>query len=137
MLTKATTLQAVKFLIVGGVSTVINYGSFFILLTWLHWHYLVASVVGYVLGLIFGYILNRNWSFAEHKQVRMPKEFVRYLGVYLFSLVCNSLVLMLGVRWLQFDPRLANIIAIMVSMVSNFVGLKLFVFRHTTPVPSR
>lgn len=125
---RTTIQQAVKFLMVGGISTLINYGSFFGLFTWLQVNYIVASVSGYVLGLLFGYVLNRQWSFAEHKQPTMKREFMRYLGVYVFSLILNGLVLMLCVRWLQLDPRLANVVAIAVSTVSNFVGLKLFVF---------
>lgn len=131
---KAALVQVMKFLVVGTCGTLINYSFFYLLYTWFTVYYLLASIIGYVMGVLFGYILNRNWSFAQHQgnQPSRLKEFSSYVSVYLLSLLISSLALVAGVRGLHLDPRLANVLTIFISTVCNFIGLKFFVFTHAT-----
>ena len=66
--------EVFKFLIVGGLSTILNYAVFFIAYDLLNINYIISSALGYAIGLIFGYILNRNWTFAQDKAEKKSKE---------------------------------------------------------------
>jgi len=120
--------QARSFVIIGIVTTLVNYFFFFLLLH-VGVEYLFSSAVGFVAGTVGSYFLNRTFTFVPVIENR-KKEFALYLFVYLVSLCLNLLVLHFLVSNLSFNPLIGNIFAIGVAMVSNFTGLKLFVFRE-------
>ncbi len=118
--------QLFKFIIVGGLSTVLNY-TIFASLYFFNVYYILASVIGYFSGLILGYLLNRSWSFSsvtDNKKI----EFIFYSFVYLFSLALSVAALRLAVDNFGVDPLLGNFLAIAVSTIINFIGLKFLIF---------
>ena len=120
--------QIRNYVIIGFISTAVNYFFFFILF---HFgtNYLAASAIGFIAGTFVAYIMNRTFTFESVIESR-KKEFGLYLLVYLVSLCLNLLVLRLLVSGLGINPLISNLFAIGVAMVSNFTGLKLFVFRE-------
>lgn len=116
-----------RFLIVGALSTVLNYGTFLVCFVVLSISYLVAGVIGYVTGMLLGYVLNRRWAF-ESRATWSFGEVTGYGGVYLFSLLLNTAVLAGCVALLNLSPLIGNICAIGISTILNYVGLRLFVF---------
>lgn len=125
---QATKKQLVRFLVVGASSTALNYLVFFILFSFLEFSYLLASALGFIAGVLLGYSLNKFWTFAVKEHC--IKEFLKYLGVYGFSLLLSLVVLAFLVENLSLDARLANIMVIMITTVVNFSGVKLLVFKR-------
>jgi len=118
-----------RFLVVGGASTVINYGIFFLLYRYTAVPYAWASTIGYVSGLLFGYVLNRSWSFVSVLGNQI-KEFGLYFAVYAVGLGVNILILETAVRGAGLSPLAANILAITASTLTNFFGCKYIVFNQ-------
>lgn len=116
-----------KFLIIGGVSTLINYGVFFLLFEYVRLNHIVSASIGYLTGLVFGYFFNRTWTFKSENNSK-KKEFGSYFFVYMISLILSMSLLELLVK-LGIDPRLGNIAAIALSTISNFIGCKFLVFK--------
>ena len=52
--------EFLKFILIGILSTIINYGSFYALLEFLSVYYLLSSGIGFFLGVIAGYFLNKD-----------------------------------------------------------------------------
>lgn len=128
MQTKQTAHQFLKFVLIGCCSLILNYGTFFISFKKLSLNYLLASALGYAAGLVISYTFNRLWTFKS-KEENKTKEFSLFITVYLISLGLSLITLKVLVGTFQLSPLLANLFAIGVSTVSNFTGLKLFVFR--------
>lgn len=120
-----------RFLIVGAVSTAVNYALFVMLFTTTALSYLVASMIGYISGMLFGYVLNRSWTFGADVPSTLHEIFL-YAAVYAFSLALNTVVLAGGVEVVGLSPLIANIVAIGVSTCSNYIGLRFFVFSRPT-----
>ena len=59
-------LQFVKFGIVGVSNTLIAFAVYTLLLKVFGVWYLAASAIGFVLGAINGFLLNRRWTFRGH-----------------------------------------------------------------------
>jgi len=119
-----------KFGIVGILSTIFNYGVFAFLYKIISLHYIVSSVTGYVSGLLLGYLLNKNWTFIA--QVDKSRSYiVGYITVYAVSLVSSQAFLFFLVELLLINPLYANILAIVLSTIMNFLGTNLFVFKNT------
>ena len=119
-----------KFGIVGILSTVFNYGVFAFLYKIVSVHYILSSITGYVSGLLLGYLLNKNWTFIA--QVDISKSyFIGYITVYAVSLVSSQAFLLYLVEILLINPLYANVLAIVLSTVMNFLGTNYFVFKNT------
>src|SRR5271157_4480935 len=59
-------VQFVKFGIVGVSNTLLTLVTYTVLLKVFGVWYLAASGIGFVLGAINGFLLNRRWTFREH-----------------------------------------------------------------------
>ncbi|MBT5953774.1 hypothetical protein HOG98_03540 [bacterium] len=115
-----------RFLIIGGVSTAINYSVFHVFLAVFGMHYAMSSGVGYCTGLVVGYFFNKSWTFqaARHSVAAITQ----YICVYLGSLTLSLVLLSFLIEGLSFPAWFANIIAIGLTTITNFVGLRFWVF---------
>jgi putative flippase GtrA len=129
----------VGFVAAGGTATVVNY-ALFASLYWWGLNYLLASAVGYVSGIVVSYTINKLLVFAGAPTP--PRQFVRYLVVYLGALVVQLGLLELGVR-LGLDPLIANAVALVIVVIGNYFVIRRVVFStqpdtqpHGPPNPS-
>jgi putative flippase GtrA len=120
--------QFYKFIVVGVWSTIINYGIFYILLEFLNINYLISSAVGFISGVFAGYGFNRKWTFKVEKKKKYT-EIIKYYTVYIVSLILSLLFLKIIVDAVGVDPRIANILAIGLTTCTNFIGIKIVVFK--------
>ncbi len=116
-----------RFMVVGALSTVVNYATFAFFLVGIRMAYIPASIVGYVTGMVLGYFCNRKWSFAPASHMSF-KEVVQYISVYLGSLGLNAMSLFVLVEYGGVSPLVGNIFAITISTATNYVGLRYVVF---------
>ena len=118
-----------KFSIVGILSTVFYYGVFVFFYKIVNFHYMLSSIIGYVSGLLLGYQINKNWTFID--QIDKSKIYiVSYITVYVVSLISSQISLLYFVEILLIKPLYANIFAIVLSTVMNFLGTNFFVFKN-------
>lgn len=127
ILDAAMVAQFVKFGLVGVLNTALHYTVFYGLYSLLGLNYLVASAIGYSIGLINSYILNRNWTFQSQNTDRR-REFARFAWVNLLSLGINLVALKALVVWAGLQPEVAQVFAILFSLVANFVGNRFWTF---------
>ena len=120
--------QLLKFLFTGLVSTLINYSSFYLFLIFFNLAVLSSSALGYCVGLICGYQLNKQWTFGIKGEVNWIL-FLKYLLTYLLSLVVGLMILEYLVNILNINPLLANLITIIQTTITNFIIIKFFVFK--------
>lgn len=120
--------QFFKFLVIGVLSTLVNYLCFFILFKYYLIYYLVASALGFIAGVFVGYSLNKTWTFQVSKSSELYLH--KYFAVYCISLLLSILILKFMVSTLLFVPELANFVAIGVTTCTNFLGVKFLVFKR-------
>jgi len=119
--------QFLRFIVVGLLSTIVNYGLFYGLLSG-GLHYQLASALGFLAGVGIGYPLNKKWTY-DHKEEAGKKLKAKYLAVYMASLGLSLAFLYLTVDLWGIDARLANLLAIGLTTMTNFIGTKFLVFR--------
>jgi len=117
-----------KFAIVGGFATILNYGLFFALFKLFNVNYLISSATGYISGVILGFYLNKTWTFESESKEYVP-EVIKYFIVYAISLVVGLGLLKILVSYLNIHPLVANIGVIGCTTIMNFIGTKFFVFQ--------
>ena len=117
-------IQIVKFSLIGLMSSILNYATFLFLL---HFSisYLIAMTVGFFTGTIIGYYANSLWTFNQRLN---PITSMLFLLVYSFSLFLGLISIYILVEFAFVEPSVANILTIIITAVTNFVGSKYFVF---------
>ncbi|MBL1418934.1 MAG: GtrA family protein [Alphaproteobacteria bacterium] len=120
--------QLIRFLIVGGLATVVNYIIFFILYKQFNIYYNLASAIGFLSGLLVGYPLNKKWTYQADSSDK--SQILRYGGVYACSLIISIGCLEFFVQVAGVSPVYANVGAIVVTTCCNFIGTKYFVFNN-------
>lgn len=122
--------QLGKFCVVGAVGYLINLAVYEALR---HGgvHYLVAATGSFLVAVTSNYVWNRIWTFREHRG-HVAIQGMRFLVVSLAALGANLVVLYLLVAYGGLDKLAAQAIAIVLVTPLNFIGNKLWSFRHRT-----
>lgn len=107
-----------KFGTVGVFNTLITLGSY-TLLIYIGMNYLLANVLGYMLGVLNSYYWNKKWVFKAGDV--KADVFLKFASVNVFTLGFNTLILYLLVHYAGIHPVLANIVAIGSGMVLNYL----------------
>jgi putative flippase GtrA len=130
LLSLRTWQQLGKFCVVGAVGYLINLAVYEVLR---HEgvHYLVAATCSFLVAVTSNYIWNRLWTFREHRG-HVAIQGMRFFVVSLAALGANLLVLYLLVTYGGLDKLGAQAIAIVLVTPLNFIGNKLWSFRHRT-----
>ncbi len=126
---KSNTHTLLKYNIVSVIATFVDYSLFLILSKAIHVWYLLASLIGLVMGGITAFILQRNWTFKKKDDI-LSKQAIRYLLVWTASIVLNTSGLYLTVEFAGIQSIVAKVIvSIIVGIGFNFLMNKHFVFK--------
>ena len=125
-----TVLQFTIFALIGILNTAIHFVVFYIVLHHFNFHYLIASIIGFLSGVLNSYWCNRRWTFNRDRSSRSMYEFLRFLLVNVLALLTNLGVLAVLVANAGFKPELAQAVSIAFSTTVNFVGNKLWTFQR-------
>jgi putative flippase GtrA len=119
--------QFVKFAIVGVSNTLLFFGTYTLLYKVLGVYYLVASAIGFTVGAVNGFLLNRAWTFQGHVGDALTP--VRWTIVQGCGLGLNELLLYLCASALGLDKLLAQALAIAIVVVLTFFANRAWTFR--------
>ena len=127
--TRSNWVQLAKFCAVGGVGYVVNLAVYTALLH-AGLHYIVAAICSFVVAATSNYFLNRHWTFHDRRG-HVGVQGLQFLLVSAASLGANLLVLHVLVKvGLDDHKTIAQAIAIVVVTPLNFLGNRLWSFRH-------
>ncbi len=122
------TTQLTKFILVGFVNTAVHYSIFLFLFRVFDLHMLLSSGIGYLVGVINSFIINRRWTFEIVSSANWL-EFSKFVVVNVFSLVINLAVLHMAVKEIGMMPEIGQVGAIGFAVVINFAGNKWWTFK--------
>jgi len=119
--------QALRFTIVGASCFLLSLGTYVLLLE-AGFPYLVAGVIGYALGVVTGFVVNRRWTFEADADAR-GRQAARYLTVNVVALLANTGLLYVAVDLVAMPERVAGAAAMCVVAPSTFLANRLWSFR--------
>jgi putative flippase GtrA len=133
-LTTPVVIQFVKFGIVGVSNTLLAFAIYTVLLKVVGVWYLAASAIGFVVGAVNGFLLNRRWTFAGHVGDSLTP--VRWGVVQGCGLGLNLALLYLFVHGAGVEKLLAQAFATGIVTVVTFLVNRAWTFRmhHHPPV---
>ena len=122
-----TKRELIKFIIVGLCSTFYNYIAY-IILYFLSGKIILASIIGYSVGLLNSYQLGKKWVF----RVNSPNNnrlIISFLLVYAIGCFVSSAIIFAITR--VYDTyNIAWIIGTAYAVVNNFIGSKFIIFKR-------
>ncbi|MBQ7620850.1 MAG: GtrA family protein [Candidatus Methanomethylophilaceae archaeon] len=129
--------EIIMYLIVGGATTVINWGSYYLFTDFLSFELNIANITSWIISVTFAFFTNKLYVFqSKHLDMKtMTKEFSAFVGSRIFTgiiaWILFPILLYLGIdRFIIETPgMLAKIITSVVEIVLNWVLSKYFVFR--------
>jgi putative flippase GtrA len=129
MIKRLTKHLLVRYVISGGIATVVNLSLFFILHQIYHIYYILASVVAFSIGFLVSLILQKFWTFQDHSLHKFHHQVAKYLLTSLFGLSVDIIVLYLCVEYFGFYALVGQIVAGAVSACFTFFLSRHFVFK--------
>ena len=124
--------QLAKFCIVGASGYVVNLAVYTPLLH-AGLHYLLAATCSFLVAATSNYTLNRHWTFRD-RRAGVAAQGMRFFAVSLASLGGNLVLLHILIT-LGAGKFVAQAIAIVLVTPLNFLGNKLWSFRHRPKPP--
>lgn len=121
--------QLVKFCVVGATGYAVNLVVYTLLLKQGGLHYTAAAIGSFLVAVTNNYAWNRLWTFRGQRG-HVVFQWLRFLVVSTLALGANLLVLYVLVEAGLSDAIVAQALAIMLVTPVNFVGNKLWSFRH-------
>lgn len=123
--------ELINYLIMGVLTTGVNILTYYILTKTGVLNYQAATVVAWVVSVLFAYITNKKYVFASKttnfKELR--KEISSFFFFRVVSLFIDFAVMVVLVEIAHSDDFLAKIIANVIVVVFNYVASKQIIFK--------
>lgn len=125
-------MEIIKYVIFGGLTTVVNFLAYFACIDLLDFNYLVANIISWFLSVIFAYITNRAFVFEKVNFTfrSILKEVSLFFGSRFLSGAIETASLFLLVELMHLDDHISKIAVAVIVVILNYVFSKLIVFRR-------
>lgn len=119
-------IQIFKFIIVGGIATILDWILYYILYNYLKISPLVANIISFSISTIYNYWASTKWVFDVNKNKSRKKLFIEFVLFSAIALGLTELLLWIGIDVLLMKAMLSKIVATIIVMVFNFITRKKF-----------
>lgn len=125
--------EIIVYLIVGVLTTIVSWGACFVMELFMDsnitWQNAVINTIGWVAGVLFGYVTNRKYVFKS-KNPNIKKEFLAFAGGRVSTWLLDIVIMFVTVNLIHMNYWIAKIfISSVLVMIANYVLSKLFVFK--------
>ena len=127
LLKKIGIKKIIRFLLVGSFNTISSYTLIIFLHSLLSLDLYFSNFIGYLLGLIISFILNRNFVFKV--QGKIVGQFVKFIFSFFLSYFLNILVFYISSEFINLNNYLSLLIASLFYTLSFFITCNFFTFK--------
>lgn len=122
-------LQFFRYLFVGGVATIVDWGILFSL-TQIGLYYMVSTIFGFVGGLIVNYVLSKLLVFkASEAKVKPMVEFLSYGIIGVIGLGLTMLLMYVLTEKVRLYYMISKMIATILVLCWNYFARKLLIYK--------
>ena len=118
--------QLLKFIVVGGISTVIDWAIYYICYNLIKINPLIANIIAFSGAVIYNYIASVKWVFEVNEEKSKKKMFAEFMFFSIIGLILTEGIIYIGCEIIKTDAMLIKIIATTIVMVFNFITRKIF-----------
>jgi len=118
-----------KYIIAGSLAFACDLSVLYLCTKMLQIHYLISTLLGYLVGLAVSYWLNTTWVFMFRKYEQSLVELTIFNGIVVVGLLLNQTLMYLLVELVMIDYLLAKFVIAAMVMAFNYTAKKLLLFR--------
>lgn len=124
---KDDTKEIVSYVFVGGMTTLVNYVVYFLLLK-IHSHWLIANSISWIFAVLFAYYTNKRYVFKSTNDVK--KEFISFILLRFMTLLIENICLYLLIDLLNLQPMISKVCVSFITILSNYILCKFKIFKE-------
>jgi HAD superfamily phosphoserine phosphatase-like hydrolase len=117
-----------NYLIIGALTTLVSILTYALFSKIFGINYLIATVLSWILTVIFAYFTNR-WFVFHSLNKNVFKEFISFTSSRLLTLIMEEVFMVLFVDCFRIDDLISKVIVQFVILVCNYLLSKLIVFK--------
>lgn len=119
--------EFIKFLITGVINTTITLGIIFLMYNFFGIHYVLSNAIGYALGFINSFLMNKFWTFKS--KGGLIKQFFVFLKVFLVCYLFQLAFLYYFSEELLLEKNISQILSMIIYTIANFLFNKFLTFK--------
>lgn len=127
--TDRISIQFFRYIFVGGIAFIVDFGSLFIFTDIFGLYYLISAAIAFILGLITNYILSINWVFNRRTLNNRTYEFGLFTIIGIIGLALNEFFIWFLTAEIGLYYLISKIITAIIILFWNFFARKLTLFR--------
>ena len=128
--TKNGFLQFFRYLFVGGIATVVDWGILFLLTDIAKIHHLVSAIISFIAGLAANFILSKALVFKQNEaKVKPLWEFVSYAVIGVVGLGITELIMFVITDCFNQYYMLSKVIATVIVLAWNYLARKIIIYK--------
>tara|TARA_B100000475_G_scaffold189886_1_gene161577 strand:+ start:552 stop:983 length:432 start_codon:yes stop_codon:yes gene_type:complete len=117
-----------RFLLVGIVNAIAGYTLIIALYSLLNLNIYLSNLIGYLIGLIISFILNRNFVFKVGGKI--INQFLKFIFSFFLSYFLNIFVFYISSEFINLNYYFALFIASLFYSISFFISCNFFTFKR-------
>lgn len=124
--------QFIKFGIVGTIGFIVDASILLILVHIFYFEISIARFFSFLIAVFVTWLINRNFTFSDNKNIDKKKEYFYYLVIQFFGVLLNYLIFISLINQYTFFREhliLPLAIASIIAMFSNYLILKKVVYK--------
>ena len=118
-----------RFLIAGGFVFALNLGLLYAFTDILHIHYLISTVLAFVITFMASFLLQKIWTFEDRTHDRLHFQIPVFLGMQLANIILNTSLMYVFVEYLHLWYLLSQAIISFAIAVGIFFINKFYIFK--------
>ena len=128
---KGVGAESIRYLIIGGLTTLLNLALFFLLNTVIGIDVTISNVTSIAVAILFAYVTNKHVVFMHRNDSReaIKLEYFYLITGGLTTLINLGLFLLLS-RVMGIDITISIVVSIVVAILFAFVAIKYVIFRQ-------
>jgi len=112
--------QFSRYLVVGGVAFVVDFGLLYLLTELAGLYYLISAAIAFLFGLLTNYCLSRLWVFDRRTIKNVAVEFVIFTAIGIVGLGLNEVIIWYVREKIHFHYMFAKAISAGLVLIWNF-----------------
>lgn len=138
---KSLIKEFARYLVVGGAAFLVDWGTLYLTYNFVfvnlgEWQLILATAAGFILGLVFNYILSLIWVFQSARNSNKGKTvgaFLIFAVIGVIGLLLTEGGMKLGTMWLgEQYYMVVKIFVAGVVLIWNYVARKILIFKDDT-----
>lgn len=126
--------EGINYLIFGFLAFVLNYILYFVFADAIAMHYMAATVLSWVLTVVFAYWTNRTFVFkSQNKEAgAVWKEFLSFIGARVATEVLEVVLMYVLVDMAGVNDKISKLICQTIVILANYVLSKIWIFKDNS-----